>query len=112
MMEHIKGELRRGCVVFMKASSGLTGYGNGQCVSDVCEELGTVSLFAHNQHYYIHDIDRIIEYPISKDSHDALLDACIGLMKEADDGSARFDDPAPDSIFIKAKQAIAEAEVK
>ena len=53
-------ELKRGCVVFMKASSGLTGYGNEQCVSSVCEPLGTVSLFGHNQHYKIYDIDKVI----------------------------------------------------
>lgn len=43
-------------------------------------------------------------------SHDKLLAACEGLMKEADNGSARFDDPPPDSIFIMAEQAIAEAK--
>lgn len=47
----------------MKASSGMTGYGNGQCVSEVCEQLGTVSLYGHNQHYKIYDIDRVVEYP-------------------------------------------------
>ena len=47
----------------MKASSGLTGYGNGQCVSGVCEVLGTVSLYGHNQDYKIYDIDRVVEYP-------------------------------------------------
>lgn len=56
-------ELTIGCVVFMKASSGLTGYGNAQCVSDVCEPLGTVSLYGHNKHYKIYDIDRVVEYP-------------------------------------------------
>lgn len=39
-----------------------------------------------------------------------LLAACKGLMAEADNGSARFDDPEPDSIFIKARDAIAKAE--
>ncbi len=57
-------ELTRGCVVFMKASSGLIGYGNGQCVSDVCEPLGTISLFGHNQNYSISDIERIAEYSL------------------------------------------------
>lgn len=68
-------ELTRGCVVFMKASSGLTGYGNGQCVSSVCKELGTVSLFGHNQHYKIYDIDRIVEYPPSQAELEAELAA-------------------------------------
>ncbi len=56
-------KLTKGYVVFMKASSGLTGYGNAQCVSGVCEPLGTVSLYGHNQHYKIYDIDRVVEYP-------------------------------------------------
>ncbi len=61
----MSAKLTKGCVVFMKASSGLTGYGNGQCVSEVCEPLGTVSLYGHNEHYKIYDIDRIVEYPIT-----------------------------------------------
>jgi len=58
-----KRKLSKGCVVFMKASSGLTGYGNPQCISDVCEALGTIGLYGHNQHYKTYDIDRIVEYP-------------------------------------------------
>jgi hypothetical protein len=68
-------KLTRGCVVFMKAWSGLTGYGNEQCVSSVCEELGTVSLFGHNQHYKIYDIDRIAEYPPSQAENKRLREA-------------------------------------
>lgn len=56
-------ELKKGCVVFMKASSGLLGYGNAQCVSDHCPELGTVSLYGHNQCYKTYDIDKIVESP-------------------------------------------------
>lgn len=57
-------ELKRGCIVFMKASSGLVGYGNGQCVSEVHHEsLGTISLYGHNRHYKTYDIDKIVEYP-------------------------------------------------
>ena len=48
--------------------------------------------------------------PETKQQRDDLLAACKGLMEEADNGSARFDDPEPGSIFIKAKQAIEEAE--
>jgi hypothetical protein len=47
----------------MKAESKLPGYGNAQCVSDVCEPLGTIGLYGHNQHYNIYDISKIIEYP-------------------------------------------------
>ena len=61
-------KLTRGCVVFMKASSGLTGYGNGQCVSSICEQLGTISLFGHNQNYSISDIDRIAEYSLQEET--------------------------------------------
>ena len=57
-------ELKKGSVVFLKASSGLCGYGNAQCVREVhCEQLGTFSLYGHNQHYKTYDIDRIIEPP-------------------------------------------------
>ena len=45
-----------------------------------------------------------------KQQRDDLLAVCEELMKEADDGSARFDDPEPDSVFIKAKQVIANAK--
>ncbi len=57
-------EIKKGCVVFMKASSGLVGYGNAQCVSGVHgPELGTISLYGHNQHYKASDIDKIVEFP-------------------------------------------------
>ena len=48
----------------MKASSGLQGYGNAQCVSDVCEPLSTIALYGHNQHYKTWDIQTIISFPI------------------------------------------------
>ena len=57
-------ELIKGCIVMMKSSSGLAGYGNPQCVSSVCEPLGTISLYGHNQHYKDYDIAEIIEYPL------------------------------------------------
>ena len=64
-------KLKKGCIVFMKTSSGLVGYGNSQCVSKVHHEsLGTISLYGHNQHYRTYDIDRIVEYP--DDQHDQL----------------------------------------
>lgn len=56
-------ELTRGCIVRMSASSGVVGYGNKQCVSGVCEPLGTLSLFGHNPHYKISDVVEIFEYP-------------------------------------------------
>ncbi len=40
------------------------------------------------------------------DLFDELVDVVKGLVKEADDGSALFDDPAPDSIFIKAEKIL------
>jgi hypothetical protein len=61
-------ELVRGCVVRMRASSGLVGYGNDQCVSNVCKPLGEISLFGHNQHYKIYDIAEVIEYPTVSDT--------------------------------------------
>lgn len=56
-------KITKGCVVKMRASSKLPGYGNAQCISDVIEELSTVSLYGHNQHYKIWDIESVIEYP-------------------------------------------------
>ena len=41
-----------------------------------------------------------------------LLEACKALMKDADNGSARFDDPEPGSIYLQAAEAIAKAEKK
>jgi len=59
--------LMRGCVVMMSASSGMKGYGNAQCVQEVCEPLGTVSLFGHNEHYKISDVSKVVEYPLVKE---------------------------------------------
>ena len=56
--------LTRGCVVKLKASSGLIGHGNVQCVSNVCEPLAEFSLYGHNQHYKNWDIEEVIEYPL------------------------------------------------
>lgn len=56
-------KLVKGSVVYMKGISGLQGYGNVQCISSVCEPLGTISLYGHNQHYKIHDIASIVEWP-------------------------------------------------
>lgn len=53
--------LNKGCVVLMKKESGLVGYGNPQCISNYCEELGTISLYGHNQHYKDYHVDRVIE---------------------------------------------------
>ena len=54
-------DIKKGCVVFMKGSSGLIGFGNAQCVSNVCEPLGTIGLYGHNEHYKISDISKIVE---------------------------------------------------
>jgi hypothetical protein len=58
-------KLSKGCVVYMNSKSGCIGYGNPQCVKDVCEPLGEISLYGHNQHYKIYDIERIVEYPLA-----------------------------------------------
>ena len=38
-----------------------------------------------------------------------LVKVVEGLVEEANDGSARFDDPAPDSVFIEAKAVLKKA---
>ncbi len=73
-------ELKKGCVVFMKESSGLCGYGNAQCVSDVHgPELGTISLYGHNQHYKTYDIDKVVFYPVEAINAE-LLAVCKTLL--------------------------------
>jgi len=57
-------KLTRGCVIFMNAESGVPGYGNVQCVQEVNEQLGVISLFGHNQHCKIRNIKKVIEYPL------------------------------------------------
>lgn len=70
--EQTDNKLMRGSVVMMKASSGLVGYGNEQCVSSICEPLGTLSLFGHNQHYKIYDVAKITEMNSDHPMSDAL----------------------------------------
>jgi len=53
-------KLRKGDIVLMKKESGLIGCGNPQCISSYCEELGTISLYGHNQHYKDYHVDRVI----------------------------------------------------
>lgn len=107
-------KLAKGCVVFMKASSGLTGYGNGQCVSEVCEELGTVSLYGHNQHYKTYDIDRIAEYPLNQDRiaelEAELAKANYTINKFGDYGCYIDDTPGIHCILAKANRKL-EAEL-
>jgi hypothetical protein len=77
-MEKIQ-KLTKGCVVLMKASSGLQGYGNAQCISNVCEPLDEISLYGHNQCYKTYDIQKIIEYPPdiqAAEDHAATMEAC------------------------------------
>lgn len=59
-------KLIKGCVVMMKSDSGCPGYGNPQCISSVCEPLGTISLYGHNQDYKQYDVDKILEYPLKE----------------------------------------------
>jgi len=65
-------KLMRGCVVMMKPSSLCLGYGNAQCISSVCEELNTVSLFGHNKNYKTWDVLRVVEYPIIETETDII----------------------------------------
>jgi len=56
-------KIKKGCIVKMKASSGIKGYGNHQCISEQHGTLNTISLYGHNQHYDVHDILEIIDSP-------------------------------------------------
>lgn len=62
----VKPKLEVGAVVLMKASSGLVGYGNRQCVSYYCEPLGTLGLYGHNVGYHDYDVQEIISSPASQ----------------------------------------------
>ncbi len=79
--------LCRGCIVRMKASSNMVGYGNHQCVSSYVEALGEVGFFGHNQLYKDYHIAEIVERPedlvVAKPStsDNKALDA-IALLKE------------------------------
>lgn len=59
-------KLTPGCTVYMSSNSGCIGYGNIQCVNGVCEPLGEISLYGHNQNYKIDDIKKIVSYPIAE----------------------------------------------
>jgi len=83
-------DLTRGCVVRMKETSGLVGYGNEQCVSSVCEPLGTLSLFGHNQHYKIYDVAEIVERPLAKDAEIARLESRLRDRQNAVDHAVDY----------------------
>ena len=57
-------KLVKGCIVRMRSDSGVPGYGNPQCISGVFEQLGTISLYGHNQHYKDYGVLEVIEYPL------------------------------------------------
>jgi len=57
-------KLVKGCVVIMSGDSGMQGYGNPQCISSVCEPLGELSLYGHNQHYKTYHVSKVLEYPL------------------------------------------------
>jgi len=63
-MKELKKKLVKGCTVYMSANSGCIGYGNIQCISNVCEPLGEISLYGHNQSYKIRDIKEIVSFPV------------------------------------------------
>jgi len=98
-------ELTKGCVVFMKASSNLTGYGNAQCVSEVHHEsLGTISLYGHNQHYKTYDIDRVVEYP--GDQLQAELEKCKDLLGRVTIIYEGFGNMSQRCLMIEIEQAL------
>ncbi len=53
-------KLKKGDVVMMKRESGMLGYGNAQCVQEVCAELGTISLYGHNQRYKDYHVAKVL----------------------------------------------------
>lgn len=75
-------EIKKGCVVYMNADSGMKGYGNPQCVSWVSHEIGELSLYGHNEHYKTYDVREVVEYPVEYTTQQcAAKDAEIERLK-------------------------------
>jgi len=88
-------KITKGCVVYMSSKSGCVGYGNPQCVSSVCEPLGEISLYGHNQHYKIYDVREIIEYPESTPPEGKGYSEVISFLE-----SLKENLPYPEDIFL------------
>ena len=76
-------EFNTGDVVFMKASSGLCGCGNAQCISSVCKPLGEISLYGHNQHYKTYDIARVAKQDPMQAAARDMYEALKAISQEA-----------------------------
>ena len=70
----------------MSSDSGCPGYGNPQCVKSVCEPLGELSLYGHNQSYKTYDVREIVEYPAES----------LALVEDRADGWINVEDKAPE----------------
>ncbi len=74
-------------------------------------EVGLAGLSRDNRSNVVHDLKAVIRVVDKLNGRNtALLEACKELLELADDGSAAFDDPEPDSPYVKAKAAIQAAE--
>jgi len=76
-------KLCRGCVVKMKQSSGMQGWGNDQCVSGYIEPLGEVYLFGHNQGYHDYDVEKVVSRPASEGEAVECCEGCGTKMVSA-----------------------------
>ena len=100
-------ELKKGCVVFMKSSSGLVGYGNAQCVKEVHHEsLGTISLYGHNQHYKTYDIDKIVEYP--DEELKATIQHLTADLKAKDEENAKLKEHCDNCPLLKGSHDVSK----
>lgn len=85
-------------VVMMKPNT-CVGYGNAQCIKDVCEELSEISLFGHNQCYKTWDVEKVIDtrppQPIGEEE-----------IKELFNALPNYDDDIPDEMWNMLKEAV------
>ena len=75
-------DIKKGCVVYMNADSGMKGYGNPQCVSWVSHELGELSLYGHNEHYKTYDVREVVEPSPEQDAEIVELNRAIVIKVE------------------------------
>ena len=75
--------------------------------TNIIQELET-KISVEKEKLYVLDLKEKIES--LKQQRDDLLVLCKEFMEIADDGSARFDDPEPGSIYLRAQATIAKCE--
>ena len=58
-------KLEKGVEVFVNSNFGIQGYGNVQCVRTYTQELGSISLYGHNENGKDYNVIKILGKPIT-----------------------------------------------